>query len=145
MDQDPMVNDQIQCGWRLIEALTKSGFEVQVAFWAKPTADGKWFLYLASPFVDEKGPGEAYRHVLGVVRNAPELGVDRSEVKVLGLKDSLTQAALAVIKLRIPDSQFAAPSPKPYPGMIRFGGSALSWLDIDGAVIYPPLQPKVSA
>ncbi len=41
MDQDTVV---IESGKRLIEALAVSGFEVRVAFWAKPTDEGKWFL-----------------------------------------------------------------------------------------------------
>jgi len=44
------------------------GFDVRLAFWTKPTDEGKWFLYLASPVVDEKGPAAAYRLVRDVMR-----------------------------------------------------------------------------
>ena len=68
MDQDTMVSEQTKNGKRLIEALTGVGLDVRVAFWAKPTEEGKWFLYLASQLVDEKGPTVAYRKVFDVMR-----------------------------------------------------------------------------
>src|SRR5437879_11296410 len=98
MDQDPVVSEQTESGKRLIEALAAAGFDVRVAFWAKPSDDGKWFLYLASPAVDEKGPLAAYRFVFDVLRQIPDLGIEPLEVKVIGLNDSLAQAALALTK-----------------------------------------------
>ena len=92
MDQDPVVTEQTESGKRLIEALAAAGFDVRVAFWAKPTEDGKWFLYLASPFVDEKGATVAYRHVFDVLRKTPDVWIDPLEVKVVRLNDSLTAA-----------------------------------------------------
>ena len=49
VDQDAGVREQFDSGERLREALVADGFDIRVAFWAKPTDDGKWFLYLASP------------------------------------------------------------------------------------------------
>jgi hypothetical protein len=144
MDHDTVVSEQTESGKRLIEALTADGFEIRVAFWAKPTEDGKWYLYLASPVVDEKGPAAAYLLVHGVLRKTPDVWIEPLEVKVVGLNDSLTEAALAVIKPKTPDSPFAVRNPKPYPGMTRFDGSTLGGIDVDGAYIYPP-QPVVSA
>src|ERR1039458_10039243 len=48
-----VVNEQAESGKRLIQTLVAAGFEVRLAFWAKPTEEGKWYLYLASPVVDE--------------------------------------------------------------------------------------------
>lgn len=144
MDQGTVVSEQTESGKRLIESLAAAGFEVPVAFWAKPTDEGKWFLYLASPFVDEKGPAAAYDLVLGVLRKRPDLWIDPFEVRVVGLNDSLAEAALAATKPKVPDSPFAVSNPKPYPGMTRFGGSTLGGLSIDGAYIYPPPQPGAS-
>src|SRR5436305_489083 len=121
MDQDTLANEQTVSGERVIEALRPAGFAVRVAFWAKPTEEGKWFLYIASPLVDEKGPTAAYRQVFDVLRKTPGLRIDPFEIRVLGLNDSLTEAALTVIKPRIPNSPFAVPDPKPYPGITRFG------------------------
>jgi len=53
---------------QLIQAPMADGFDVRLAFWTKPTDEGKWFLYLASPVVDEKGPAAAYRLVRDVMR-----------------------------------------------------------------------------
>jgi hypothetical protein len=141
MDQDAVVTEQTKSGQRLIEALATAGFDVRVAFWAKPTDEGKWFLYLASPAVDEKGPATAYRFVFGVLRQIPDLWIEPLEVRVVGLNDSLAQAALAVTKPQAADSPFAVRNLKPYPGMTRFGGSVLGGVSIDGAYIYPPSQP----
>jgi hypothetical protein len=145
MDQDTVVNEQTESGKRLIEALAEAGFEVRVAFWAKPTEAGKWYLYLASPMVDERGPTAAYRHVYDVMRKIPDLWIDPLDIRVVGLNDSLAEAALAVTKPKVPDSPFAVRNPKPYPGMTRFGGATLGGVSIDGAYIYPTPQPGASA
>ena len=141
MDQDAVVNEQTESGKRLIEALATAGFDVQVAFWAKPTEDGKWYLYLASPTVDQKGPAIGYTIVFGVLRQTPDLWIDPFEVKVLGLKDSVAQAALAARRSKFENGTFGIRRQKPYPGMTRFGGSVLGGVSIDGAYIYPPSQP----
>ncbi len=133
-----MVMEQADAGRRLVEKLTANGFKAEVAFWAKPTEEGKWFLYLASRFVDDKGPAEGYRHVYGVMRAHPDPWIEPLEVRVLGLDDSLTQAVLSVIRPKVPAPPFAVQAPKPYPGMTRFGGSSLGGMSVDGAVIYPP-------
>lgn len=145
MDQDTVVSEQTENGKRLIEALAADGFDVRVAFWAKPTDEGKWFLYLVSSSVDDKGPAVAYRLVHRILRKMPELWIEPLEIRVVGLNDSLAEAALELTKPKVADSPFAVRNPKPYPGMTRFGGSTLGGVSIDGAYIYPPSQPGVSA
>jgi len=140
-----MVSEQTDRGKRLIEALATDGFDVRVAFWAKPTDEGKWFLYLASTLVDDKGPAAAYRLVHGILRKMPDLWIDPLEIRVVGLNDSLTDAALAAIKPKVPDNPYAVRNPKPYPGMTWFGGATLGGVSIDGAYIYPPSQSGASA
>jgi hypothetical protein len=144
MDQDTLVNEQIDSGKSLIDELNKAGFELQVAFWAKPSDEGQWFLYLSSPYVDEKGPAAAYRLVLSTVRNNPSLRINPFEIKVIGTNDSIAEAAMVVTKRKFPSSPFAVRNPKPEPGMTRYGGSTLGGVDIDGAFIYPLLQPHSS-
>jgi hypothetical protein len=46
MDQNTLVSEQTESGKRLVEALAADEFDVRVAFWAKPTDEEKWFLYL---------------------------------------------------------------------------------------------------
>jgi hypothetical protein len=145
MDHDTVVSEQTESGKRLFEALVKDGLDIRLAFWAKPTEVGKWFLYLATPVVDAKGPAEAYRLIFEFLRKMPDRWIEPLDIKVVGLNDSLTEAALAVTKPKAPTSPYAVQNPKPYAGMTRFGGPTLGGVSIDGAYIYPPLQPDVSA
>ena len=138
MDQDTVVAEQTENGKRLIETLAAEGFDVSVAFWAKPTEEGKWFLYLASPVVDERGPAAAYRLVHDVLRKAPDIWIEPLDVRLVGLNDSVAEAVLSVTKPKVPDSPFAVRNPPAYPGMTRFGGSTLGGISVDGAYIYPP-------
>jgi hypothetical protein len=41
MDRDTLVTERTESGERLISALAADGFETRVAFWAKPTEEGK--------------------------------------------------------------------------------------------------------
>ena len=95
MDQDTVVSELTESGKRLIDALAANGFDVQVAFWAKPADSEKWYLYLASPVVDEKGSVMAYRHVFEVLDRTPNLWIDHFDIKVLRVDDSVAEAALA--------------------------------------------------
>ena len=131
MDQDTVVVEQRTSGERLIAALEARGFDVPLAFWAKPTEEDEWYLYLASPFVAAHGGHAAYRLVHDTIRSLADLWIKPLEVKVLRMDDSLTEAALKKRK------------PQPFPGMTRFGGSTLGGLGIDGAYIYP--APLLSA
>jgi hypothetical protein len=141
MDQDTVVSEQTENGKRLIDALAVDGFEVRVAFWAKPTEEGKWYLYLASPFVDDKGPATAYRFVHDLLRKTPDLWIDPFEIRVVGLNDSLTRATLEVATPKSSDSPYAVRHPRPYPGMTRYNGATLGGMDVDGVYVYPPSQP----
>ena len=145
MDQNTVVNEQIESGKQLIDKLNDDRFEVQVAFWTRLTDEEKWYLYLASPFVDENGPTVAYRRVFDVMRTMSDLWIDPFDVRVIGVNDSLTQGALSVMKPKIPNSPFAGPNPRPYPKMTRFGGSTLGGISIVGAYIYPPFTANVPA
>ena len=141
MDQDLLVMDWIDSGKRLIEALAREGFEVGVAFWARLTEDGRWYLHVASRFVDDKGQRAAYRLLHDTLRKTADIWIDPFDIRVIGMNDSLAEAALDLIKPKVPDSPFAVRNPRPYPGMTRFGGSSLGGISVEGAYIYPPLQP----
>jgi hypothetical protein len=143
MDKNTLLSEQVESGERLIEALAKDGFDVGVAFWAKPEEEGKWYLYLASSTVDDKGPAPAYRLVHGTLRKMPDLLIDPFEIKVLGLSDSLAQAASALIKPSVPDSPYAVHNPRRFP--TRFGGSTLAGISMDGGYIYPAALASAAA
>jgi hypothetical protein len=139
-----MANEQTESGRQLIEALATAGFAVRVAFWAKPTDEGRWILYLASPVVDDRGPAASYRLVHDTLRKIPDPGIDPLEIRVVGLKDSLTEAALAATKPKVPGDSSSIRNPIHSPALTRFGGSTLGGLSIDGAYIYTP-QPGTPA
>jgi hypothetical protein len=142
VDQDVLVSERTESGERLIEALSAAGYEISIAFWAKPTDEGKWFLYLVSPFVDEHGPAAAYRLVHRVIRELSGVWIDPFEIRVVGSIDSLAQAALEVTKPKVPDSRFAVRNPRLFP--TRLGGTSLGGVSVDGAYIYPTSRPRAS-
>ena len=144
MDKDSLVTEQTDNGEQLIKELAACGFETRVAFWAKPKEEGKWFLYLASPMVDDKGPTAAYRLVHSAMRKMPDLWIEPLDVRVIGMNDSLTEAALDAIKPKVASISYAIRHPKQYPGMTLFRGDTLGGLSIDGAYSYPPLQAGAS-
>lgn len=137
MDQIALVTEQIESGQRLMDELAAGGYDVEAAFWAKPTDEGKWFMYLAMPLVDDQGPGVAYRLVLGVLRKMPSMWIEPLEIRVIGISDSLAEAVLTMIKPKSTGSQFAVPSPKPFRGATRLGASTFGGVDMDEAYIYP--------
>jgi hypothetical protein len=139
--QDMLVTGDLENGRKLIDRLIANGFGVHFALWVNEADARQWFLYLASPVVDEKGPGAAYRMVLPVVDSMPESGIDPFSIKLVGLNDSVTTAAREAIRPRIPNGPFAVQNPKPYPGITRFGGTMLAGMDVDGVYIYPPFVP----
>ena len=145
MGQDSLVNLEIENGRKLIDHLATNGFDVHLAFWVKETDAGRWYLYLASPLVDEKGPLVAYGIAIPLVESVPEFGIGPFSIKVVGLQDSMTMAARKAIRPRVPSGPFAVKSPKPYPGMTRVNGTTLAGVDIDGAYIYPPLHSATPA
>jgi hypothetical protein len=146
MDKDALVSESepTKSGERLIEALAADGFDVRVAFWAKPTDEGKWFLYLASPIVDSEGPAVAYRRVQRVLRTTPGLWIDPFDIRVVGLNDSIAEGAAAAIASKLPNGPFAVPNPKPSAGMTLFNGTTLGGVSIDGVYIYPSLKTGAS-
>ena len=144
MDQDTVVDEQKESGKQLIAALAAEGFDVRVAFWAKPTDEGKWFLYLASPIVDAEGPAVAYRRVHRVLKKIPGLWIDALEIRVLGLNDSLAEAALQVMRPKVPASPFAVQNAKPYRGMTNLPSGMLGGVSFDWVKIYP-LSPSLTS
>ncbi len=140
MAQDTLLTNEVDAGRQLIARLHGVGFDVNLAFWLNETDSGRWFLYLASPLVDVQGPAAAYRIVLPIIESAPELGIDPFAVKVVGVDDSMAAAAREVLSPRLFQNPLTQ-SPRLHSGMIRFGGSELAGVSIDGAYIYSPYQP----
>jgi hypothetical protein len=132
MGQETLVGDQIQDGQRLVDRLTQDGFEVAAAFWLKADADSQWYLYIVSPIVDAEGLHRAYRRIHPIIWQMQEQpsGVDPFDVKLIGPRDPLAAAVLAI--------QHGYPRRS----ALRYGGGRLVDVTIDGAYLYPLPQPS---
>jgi hypothetical protein len=120
-----LVDSQIESGKELIQALAADGFGVTVAFWAQESEDGLWFLYIASPVVDDRGLAESYRIVQRKIRSMPNLWLDSFDVKLIGDSEPIARDAL---KFR-----------GNYRGATQIGSRQLGDIAIDRAYIYPAI------
>ena len=129
MDQGTLVEMQINDGQLLLDRLAEEGIPVAAAFWVKEAESGQWFLYLVTPLVGEDGATRpAYRRVNAVIRGMPApFWIHPLEVKVIAPTDPAAQDVLAVLR--------RGPGPRASP--IRWGGTTLGDVSIDGAYFYP--------
>src|SRR5436305_1438053 len=130
MDQGTLVDIEIADGQRLIERLITEGIAVTAAGWIRESDSGLWFLYIATPLVGEDGATRpAYRRLLAVIRQMEKEGfsVDPFEVKLIGSDDPVAKDILAI--------HARAPGRRGSP--IRWGGTTLGNVSIEGAYLYP--------
>ncbi len=139
-----MVNVNLAGGWRLIDALVGRGFTVEAAFWARLSDEERWILYLSSPFVGERGPGESYRLIHAILRDAPEWGIDAFTVSVFDVGNPMANAAADLVRPKVAAGSVAVANPRPYRGVTRCGGRSLGGTPVDGAFIYPPWEPGIN-
>jgi hypothetical protein len=146
VDQDSVVAHDVEWrGSQLMDALDQRQFEVRLALWAKPADEHRWYLYLASPFVAERGAADAYQIVNQELRKSPELQISPMQIVVLRPDDSPAREAAEMLKPEIRNSPFAVPYPKPYPGMTVLHDCTLGGYEFDEVLIYPPRQPLASS
>ena len=127
MDRTTLVGEQRDDGQVLIEKLAKGGFDIQAAAWIKTSDDGHWFLYIASQVVDEKGYAAAYRDVQAVIGGMPYFAVGPFDVRLLSAAHALVNDVQKLYQ------RFPAPL------QTQFGGSQLGKMNIEEALIYPPV------
>jgi hypothetical protein len=125
MDTKTLVEFQVEAGERLIIQLIRDGVRMEAAFWAKTTEDGIWFLYIATPIVEEKGLPGAYRILQSSHQRLQGIPLSLSDIKLVGKDDPLTRDVLATLAR--------------FPGRIatRLGGTQLGGVPIEEAYIYP--------
>jgi hypothetical protein len=127
MDQIALVERQIEDGQKLVEQLVRNGFPVAAAFWVNGTEASRWYLYIASPVVDKKGPRAAYGQIGATERQmTTPLGIDPFEVKAIGIKNPIAKDVLAALQQHTGN------------GPIRYRGARLGPLSIEAAYLYPP-------
>ena len=96
MATDLLVDDRIQAGRQLVDALMSSEFDVTAACWIKPVEEERWLLYVSSKFVDEKGPLAAYREVSRVFKGGPEARDLMADLHLVGRDTSIARDILTL-------------------------------------------------
>jgi hypothetical protein len=83
MGTGTLVDEQIDGGWKLVRGLARNEFDVTAACWVKTREEGRWFLYIASKEVEEKGPAAAYREAYKVLQTSETPWISMSEIKLI--------------------------------------------------------------
>ena len=97
MDTNALVEFQIDAGQRLIVQLLRDGFRIETAFWAKTEEEGIWFLYIASPIVEEKGLAGSYRVLQSSHQRLQGIPLSLSDIKLIGKDNPITRDVLAFL------------------------------------------------
>jgi hypothetical protein len=128
MDTATLVENLLDDGQKLVAELPRRGFEVAAAFWIQPSENGKWYFYMVSPMVDAEGIINAYRRLQPLVRAMPQpFSIDVLKIRLIGPSDPIAQDVLASLA-RMPGAGV---------GPIRWSGTWLGNVSIDGAYLYP--------
>jgi hypothetical protein len=128
VDTTTLVSDLVEDGRRIVEQLLQDGFEVTAAFWLKKAEDGQWYFYIVSPVAEASRLNEAYSRLFSLIRRMPEPHwIDPLEVRLLGPNQPMAQDVLAIY------SRAGGPAASP----IRWGGTMLGNVSVDGAYLYP--------
>jgi hypothetical protein len=125
MDSSELVEFQIEAGHRLITRLVQDGFEVTAAFWMKTAEEGYWFLYIATPLVEQKGLAGSYRLLQASIQQLEGIPLSLSDVKSVGVENPITKDVMGILGR--------------HPGRLatRYGRKQLGSVTIEGAYIYP--------
>jgi len=101
MDPELLVESELNDGRKLIDHLVYDDFEVTVAFWARNAEEEQWQLYIASPCVDEKRLGLAYKKVFDSLNKLFDPWVTPLDIKLI---NDTNPIALDAIPLRLKSS-----------------------------------------
>jgi hypothetical protein len=130
MDQNPLVSEYRDTGEQIASRCVAAGIGITAAFWVKLSEDGRWYLYLASREVEDRGLIDAFKRVLAVIRQMdPPPPLDTlGDLKLIGATNPITRDVLAI------QARYPAPLSTWY------RGRQLGNLAIDEAYLYRP-QP----
>jgi len=128
LDTATLVEPQIDDGRKLIEQLTRDGFDVTAAFWVRFGFNDyePFFFYVVSKAVDAWGLPAAYRAVHASIQRIPAPWgpwITLSELKLVGPNDPLAKKVLTIRDL--------------YPGSSVIPGRSLGDMSIQEAYVYP--------
>ena len=71
MDKTTLVNDDVRMGQDIIAWLAAAGIPVDDAFWTYQAPAEEWWLFLSSPWVDQKGIGDTYLALSNALHKSP--------------------------------------------------------------------------
>jgi hypothetical protein len=128
MAETALVDMRLKEGQRLIDRLLQEGVAVTAAAWVKESESGDWYLYLATPLVDDGGGKRmAYHRVNEVIWALQDEGLwmDPFAKKLFGPNDPVAKDLVAYREWR----------PGGIPTLFR--GSRLGELPVEEAYIYP--------
>lgn len=125
-----LVDNLIDDGKRVVDQLVDDGLDVAAAFWVKTREEGLWHLYIASPMIDAKKPGEAYQVAYTSLSKVTGSGVQLSDLKLI---NDTNPIARDIIFLR---DRYPAKTPT------RYHGRQIGKLSIEEAYIYPPAREE---
>ena len=124
MDQELLVREQIEDGDALLTKLVGDGLDVTVAFWAKLTDGGLWYLFLAmSPIHSQRSAG-LWRSLSEALQQIRSCSITFSDIRLIPATDP---AALAALEASNRNERLAT----------RYDRPMLGDLAIDGAYLYP--------
>ena len=88
-----LVNQEIEEGKRLMDALNAAGLSVDSALWIYSSERESWRLMLTSPLCDQKGTLHTYKEIMVVFRQVdPELKIDWTGLVAVSPKHELIKA-----------------------------------------------------
>jgi hypothetical protein len=125
MDKTALLDQDIDQGRRLVQALDQAGFPVVAAFWSFLPEEGDWRLLIASPKVAELGPRDAYATIREALRKM-QIDLPLHRVSAVSPDEPM------VVELRI----FAGTDPAPYIGGTTLYGVVLGDLYVEDAYVY---------
>jgi hypothetical protein len=82
-----LVNEQVEMGARVVEALRKNKFPISAAFWYRLPESGFWRLVIGSRLVDKIGPLEGYRRLHAILAQMGLLALFSGSISLLGSSD----------------------------------------------------------
>ena len=117
-----LVDNQVEDGNKLIQALDRSQFSLVGALWFYSSSD-EWRLLLVSPLVDTIGPKQCYGVIQSVLKDL-KLSFGLERISVLSPNDNLIRLLKTAVKTSNGTSR------------IRFSRNSINGVFIEDALIY---------
>jgi len=95
-----LVEQNIEDGKKLIDALEAVNFRIQMALWLYDSESQVWRLNIATPLVDERGSRYAYTDIQGVLKSiVPPLSLSLQDISVISTENKLVKSLKKAIRV----------------------------------------------